>query len=57
MSKRVLTRDEEMEIAIAYLGKVPIAAISSYYNLSRSGIRRVLGRLGIETNRGKRSSR
>lgn len=53
--KRVLTKDEELEIGIAYLGRVPIAAISAYYDLSRMGVYRVLARLGIKSDRKKES--
>ena len=55
--KRVLSKNEEMEIAICYLGAVPIKQISEYYRISRSGVHRVITRLGIETERGKRSVR
>lgn len=54
--KRVLTRDEEIEIAIAYLGGVPIKKITDHYNISRSGVHRVITRLGIEAERGKRAA-
>lgn len=53
--KRVLTRNEELEILIAYLGRVPIKDISERYNISRSGIHRVITRQGFETDRGKKS--
>lgn len=53
--KRKLSRAEEIEIAIAYLGKIPIKEISEYYDLSRSGIHRVITRLGVQADRGKRA--
>lgn len=56
MSKRVLTRNEELEIVIAYLGRVPIKDISERYQISRSGIHRVIVRMGHETDRGKKAS-
>lgn len=49
--KRVLSRNEEIEIAIEYLGGVPIKSICEHYDIHRSSIHRVLVRLGIETNR------
>lgn len=53
--KRVLSRNEEIEIAIAYLGGVPIKEIVSRYRISRSGVHRVITRLGIVPERGKRA--
>lgn len=55
--KRILTKDEEMEIAIAYLGGVPIKEISEYFHLSRSGVHRVITRLNIQAERGKRAAK
>lgn len=54
--KRVLSREEEVEIAIAYLGGVPIKDISERYWISRSGVHRVITRLGVQAERGKRGS-
>lgn len=55
--KRVLTKAEEWNICFDYVVGFPIRTISEKFNLSRSGVGRVLGRNGIETERGKRSSR
>lgn len=52
--KRVLTSDEEYGIAVYYVCGVPIKYISERYNLSRSGVHRVITRLGVKTERGKR---
>ena len=54
--KRMLSRNEEIEIVIAYLGGVPIKEIVSRYQISRSGIHRVITRLGVSAERGKRAS-
>ncbi len=53
--KRVLSRNEEIEIAICYLGDVPIRTICEHYDIHRMTIHRVLARLGIDTDRGKRA--
>lgn len=53
--KRVLTRREEWNICFDYVIGHPIWFISEKFNLSRSGIGRVLARNGVETNRGKRT--
>lgn len=53
--KRVLTYDEEYGIAVYYVAGIPISAISAVFDISRSGINRVVKRLGIKPNRGKRS--
>lgn len=55
VSKRVLTKSEEYGIAVYYACGVPVTGISHHFNLSRSGIHRVLTRLGVETERGKKS--
>lgn len=57
MSKRVLTRAEELEIAICYLARIPIKEISAHFDISRSGIHRVITRLGFEADRGKAAAR
>lgn len=54
--KRILSRNEEIEIAICYLGDIPIKDICAYYDVHRMTIHRVLTRLGIETERGKRAT-
>lgn len=51
--KRVLSRAEELEIAICYLAGHPIKIISEHFNISRSGVHRVITRLGIDAERGK----
>lgn len=54
--KRILTYDEEYGVAVYYAAGIPLSAISAVFNLSRSGINRVVKRLGMEPNRGKRSA-
>jgi DNA-binding MarR family transcriptional regulator len=54
--KRILSRDEELEIAICYLARIPIKDICDHFDISRSGVHRVITRLGIETERGKKSA-
>jgi hypothetical protein len=54
--KRTLSRAEELEIAICYLAGHPIKDISDRYSLSRSGVHRVVTRMGVETERGKKSA-
>lgn len=54
-SKRTLTKQEEWNICFDYVVGQPIRFISDKYNLSRSGIGRVLSRNGVETTRGKRT--
>lgn len=56
MSKRVLTKREEYGIAVYYACRVPIAQISAIFDISRSGVNRVVKRLGMEVDRGKRAS-
>lgn len=56
MTKRVLTRNEEIEIAICYLADIPVKTICAYYDVHRMTIHRVLTRLGIETERGKKAT-
>jgi hypothetical protein len=53
--KRVLTKREEWDICFDYVVGFPIRVISERYNLSRSGINRVVTRLGVGSNRGKRA--
>lgn len=55
MNKRVLTRREEYGIAVYYACGVPISYISDYFTISRSGVNRVVKRLGVDVDRGKRS--
>lgn len=52
--KRVLTYDEEYGIAVYYTAGIPTSAICAVFDISRSGVNRVVKRLGIEPNRGKR---
>lgn len=54
-TKRVLTRTEEWNICFDYAVGFPIKVISERYNLSRSGVNRVITRLGVGSNRGKRT--
>lgn len=55
--KRILTRTEEWNICFDYVVGFPIKEISERYNISRSGVHRVITRHGIQTERGKRSKR
>lgn len=55
MSKRVLTYDEEYGIAVYYVAGIPVSAIQAVFGIGRSTIHRVLIRLGVETERGKRA--
>lgn len=55
MSKRVLTKAEEWNICFDYVVGYPIKVISERYNLSRSGVNRVITRFGVGSNRGKRT--
>lgn len=56
--KRVLTADEEYGIAVYYAAGIPIRDISERFGgISRSAINRVLARLGVESDRGKRTTR
>lgn len=55
MSKRVLTRSEEYGIAVYYVCGVPISAIQHHFDIGRSSIHRVITRLGVASDRGKRS--
>lgn len=55
MSKRVLTKREEWNICFDYVVGYPIRLISERYNLSRSGINRVVKRHDVAVDRGKRS--
>lgn len=50
-SKRVLSRREEYGIAVYYACGMPIARISEHFTISRSGVHRVLDRLGVEKGR------
>lgn len=54
--KRILSRDEEIEIAICYLGGVPIKKITDHYDINRMTVHRVISRLGIPAERGKRAA-
>lgn len=54
--KRVLTPDEEYGIAVYYVAGIPIKDISDRFNISRSGVNRVVKRLGVTVDRGKRSA-
>jgi len=56
VTKRVLTRSEEIEIAICYLADIPVKTICAYFDIHRMTIHRVLTRLGIETERGKKAT-
>jgi hypothetical protein len=53
--KRTLTKREEWDICFDYVVGYPIRVISERYNLSRSGVNRVVTRLGVGSNRGKRA--
>lgn len=55
MAKRILTYDEEYGIAVYYVAGIPISVISEIFNISRSGVNRVVKRLGVTVDRGKRS--
>lgn len=55
MSKRVLTKREEWNICFDYVVGFPIKAITEHYNISRSGVNRVITRYGVGSNRGKRA--
>lgn len=55
LTKRILTRSEEYGIAVYYVCGVPVAQISRHFDVHRMTIHRVLTRLGVETERGKRS--
>lgn len=58
VGKRVLSYDEEYGIAVYYAAGIPIKDISERFGgISRSAINRVVTRLGVETDRGKRSNR
>ncbi len=50
----MLTPSEEYGIAVYYVCGVPIKRISTEFNLSRAGVHRVVTRLGVATDRGKR---
>lgn len=54
MSKRILSYDEEYGIAVYYVAGVPISIITEVFNISRSGVNRVVKRLGVAVDRGKR---
>lgn len=56
MSRRVLTKREEYGICVYYACRVPIARISETFGISRSGVNRVVKRLGMTVDRGKRAS-
>lgn len=52
-TKRILTASDEHGIAVYYVCGVPIRVISARFNISRSGVHRVITRLGIGADRGK----
>lgn len=51
----MLTKREEWDICFDYVVGYPIKTISETYNLSRSGVNRVITRMGVGSNRGKRT--
>lgn len=54
-TKRVLSPDEEYGIAVYYAAGIPIKDISARFDISRSGVNRVVKRLGVTVDRGKRT--
>lgn len=54
---RVLSPSEEYGIAVYYVCGVPIKWISEVFNVSRSGVNRVVTRLGVGADRGKAAKR
>lgn len=50
-----LSRAHQIEVAICYLAGIPIKDITKVYGTSRSAIHRLLVRLDVPTERGKRS--
>ena len=56
LAKRVLTKREEYGICVYYACRVPIAHISAIFDISRSGVNRVVKRHGMTVDRGKRAS-
>lgn len=55
INKRVLTPSDERGIAVYYVCGVPIKQIMERFTVSRSAIHRVIQRLGVESDRGKRA--
>lgn len=56
-AKRVLSKREEYGIAVYYVCGVPIKQIVDRFNISRSGVNRVVTRLGVGSDRGKKRLR
>lgn len=52
-AKRVLSKREEYGIAVYYVCGVPIKQITDRFQISRSGVNRVVTRLGVGSDRGK----